>query len=229
MGRLVKYRLDVLEDIISKLHIDESRFINCCLIDSNQSIKFKEEKYHPVDVARYAKLQSITKSKAMQELIKLCEFHKTNALRLEVNVSADYVGTLHTSLIYEFIVIEETGVLLINWNPKFIPYISGNLIPGKFLTIDSTMDGVSSNRRYSMYMLLTKNLYRLEKEGEFWIKENEIREGIGLTKSEYGDLRTLHAKILKPTLGEIYNRLGKSLSSKIVSGRIKLTYKEEVR
>lgn len=225
MRTTVRLRQDILEDVINKLRIDESRFINCCLLEVNQGIKFKEENYYPVDVNRYAELQHIESGKAIKELIELCEFHKTNSLAIPVAGN----GTLHTSLIYEYLHYEEEKLLHINWNPKLIPYISGTMVAGKFLTIDTRMDGVSSSRRYSMYILLANNLWQLEKYGSFALSSLEIRTGLGLIAGEYKELNVLNSKVIKPTLKDIYSKLGINLQCAIKRGKVIFTYKEVLK
>lgn len=222
MKTTVKVRQDMLEDVINKLRIDESRFINCCLLSTNQGVKFKEEKYYPVDVIRYADLGKITTGQAMTELIDICRFHKENALAIAIAGN----GTLHTSLIYEYIHYEDDRLLFINWNPKLIPYISGTLTAGKFLTIDTRMDGVASNRRYSMYLLIADNLWQLKKQTEFALSSIEIRTSLGLLAGEYKELNVLNSKVIKPTLKDIYNRLGTNLQCTIKKGKVVFTYKE---
>jgi hypothetical protein len=224
MKTSVKYRIDTLEDVISRLRIDESRFINCCLLDVSQGIKFKSETYYPVDVRRYAELQKIDVGKAFTEVLELCKFHKTNALSVPLSGSS----ILHTSLIYEYREDIETKTIHINWNPKFIPYVSGKMEPGRFLTIDIKMDGVSSNRRYSMYVLLTKYLWRLDKEDTFAISEAEIRKGLNLEVTEYQQFKVLNSKIIKPTLVEIKNRLGIGLEAKLSKGNAVFALKKGI-
>jgi hypothetical protein len=60
----VKYRIDALDDVVNKLRIDESRFINCCLLGVEQRVRFKEENYYPVDIRTYAIRQNIDIGKA---------------------------------------------------------------------------------------------------------------------------------------------------------------------
>jgi hypothetical protein len=220
----VKYRIDAVDDVVNKLRIDESRFINCCLLGVEQRVRFKEENYYPVDIRTYAVRQNIDIGKAFNEVLAICKFHKENSLAISVGGSA----VLHTSLIYEYREDIDDKTVYINWNPKFIPYISGEMEPGKFLTVDICMDGVPSNRRYSMYLLIAKHLWRLEREGTFSLTKEEIRKGLNLGETEYKEFNVLNSKVIKPTLEAIKNKLGKSIQVRLSKGTAIFAHKDTI-
>jgi len=221
MSKIV-VRVDTLEDVISKVRLDENRFLNCCLLGENQKVKFKEETYYPVDICKYAELGGISRGRALEELIGICAKHKES-----FNLMVGETAVLCTSLIYEFRHDKECGTLHINWNPKLIPYISGVMQPGKYLTLDVVMVGTSSGHRYKLYTLLQKHLWKLDhtEYGVVELSEENIRKVLGLT-TEYNSFRTLNAKIIKPTLVEIANKTGKHLQCRLSKGKAVITYKE---
>jgi hypothetical protein len=214
----IKLHRTTLPDVINKLRIDESRLINCCLLGADQGILFKDELYYPVDVYRYAKLGNITMTAALTELVEICEYHRSNCLQIPVKLANGNTPTLYTSLIYNYIVDTACKTIGINWNPKFVPYISGYMKPGEFITVESVMDSVSSNRRYSMYVLLTQYLWELDKYPDFKISEIMLRHGLGLKDTEYKEFKELIRSIVKPTLVEVYNKLGRRLQCKVRRG-----------
>jgi hypothetical protein len=159
---------------------------------------------------------------AITELLGICEKHKSEILRINLGNGAILV----TSLIYDFIYKPEEKLLAINWNRKFIPMISGQMPSGEFLTIDVRMDGVSSTHRYNLALLLQKNIWKLDKQGEFYLSEKLLRETLGL-KDKYKEFNVLHTKIVKPTLGHLYDKLGLRLQSRIRGKDVKFWCGEE--
>ena len=219
MGTEIKLHHNMVE-VFKDIELWDSRFINCCLLGTNQKIIFKKEDYYPVDIRMYAKQSGMSEIQAFtrveETVLKLKE--------LDIKVKLPDNRILHTSLIYSFIVDVASRTININWNKNFIPLISGRMEAGNFLMLDTKASTISSNRRYCLYVLLQKYLWKLPIDGAFYIEKQEIRAMIGLKETEYAEYKALNKWVVKPTLADIHNKLGIGLQAKVLGSKVRFTY-----
>jgi hypothetical protein len=209
-------------DTIKHLELYDNRFINCCLLGEDQGVLFKKERYYPVDVDEYAKSCKLRLHEAFESVIDVIRKLKETSMDITLPDGSVYV----TSLIYDFIYNESEKQILINWNSKFIPLISGHMEAGNFLLVDPRISTISSSKRYSLYILIEKNLWQLTRHGKFILTKEEIRTMLNLEETEYKEFKSLHAKIIKPTLTDIYNKLGIKLVSSVRANKVIFNYGE---
>jgi len=207
---------------INQLDIWDSRFINSCLVGSNQGVMFAREKMYPVDIHKYAELSGLyygeAFDKALKAAIKLRDFKFSMVL--------PNGATLHDQLVYKIIEDKDMQLFLIHWNENFIPLVSGHMKAGDFISPQVSAASFSSNRRYCLYLALIKQLYLLEKQDSFIIPKQEIRSILGLKEGEYSEFKMVNAKVIKPALRDIYAKLGIPITCKIHSSRVIFQYGE---
>jgi len=206
--------------IFKDIELYSTRFINCCLLGTGQGTKYGEYDYYPVNIYKYKEVCNLTLSEAYESAFNMAT--KLNEIKLELKLVDG--KTLVTNLIHGIVYEKEKNVLLINWNKDFIPLISGNMLKGTFLMADIAMIEVQSTHRYAMYLLIQKYLWKLARESRFFLGKGEIREQLGLKGSEYKQFKELHRSIIKPTLKDMYNRVGVSLKTKVVGDRVEFTH-----
>ena len=207
-------------DIIKNLKLYDNRFINCCLLGENQGILFKKERYYPVNVEAYSKVSKLKSKEAFISILEVLRKLKETSMDIKLPNGSIYV----TSLVYDYIYCEEDRKIHVNWNSKFIPLISGHMEAGKFLLADPRITNINSNKRYCLYLLIEKNLWQLCKQVTFVLPKDEIREMLNLQDYEYREFKSLHAKVIKPTLVDIYNKLGVKLITSVRGNRVIFQY-----
>jgi len=228
MDKTVSNGMKIHHNVISvlkELELYENRFVGCCLWGEDQGILFSNDKMYPVDVEAYSKVCGTTRSKAFKDLLEIIRKLKETSFDIKLPDNSVYV----TSIVYDFLYKEENKTILVNWNKKFIPLISGNMEAGKFMVLDKRIASISSNKRYLMYILIEKNLWKLSKQDLFFIEKQEIRDVLNLLPEEYTEFKSLHAKVIKPTLKDIYNKLGIGLETSIRGSKVLFNYKKEVK
>ncbi len=201
--------------------IDEQRFLNSCLDKNWQRELIKEEAYLPVDISNYASKQNISLGQAYSELRAIAD-RFTEEMRVVLDTGETWV----TRVIYDYKFQDEGYTLSVQFNKNLIPYISGYMEEGTFMTYDNRMDKVSSNRRYLMAELIQKHLYKLKKEGRFILSLREIRFGLNLKDTEYKVYSQLNAFVIKPTLQDIATILGEHIVAKKTSIGVIFSRKE---
>jgi len=189
--------------------IDTIRFLNSCL-SSYQGTLYKEDTYYPVDIEHYAKGSGISIGKALTEIIELATFYRETTIKIELANRS----TWHTSLIYDFIVNSEDNTLVIQWNKKVIPLISGKMPKGTFSYYNRKMDYVPNKKRYLMYELLSSTLHTFAVTDVKRLSLLVIREALALEDTEYLEFRELNRRIIQPTVEDIYKILGVEISAK---------------
>jgi hypothetical protein len=214
----IKLHHNALE-VLPELNLYDNRFIACCLLGKDQGVKFKQEKYYPVDLKHYASLCSITVDQALTNLEIIARELQERQLDITLPNGALYV----TSLVYGFIIDKEMQILLIQWNEKFIPLISGTMLAGKFLLIDQIMLEIPSNNRYCLYVLLEKHLWKLSTKESFAVSKQDILDVIKSSQLERG-FKVVMAQFIKPTLKELKNKLGITLHTKVSGNHVLFSY-----
>lgn len=191
-------------------NMDAIRFFNSCLIGKYQKEEFDKEEFYPVDIDYYAKQAKISRGKAYDEAYSLAK----RFLGTSITVDLGKGNFWDSSLIYEIQYNKDQQVLRIKWNLKLIPLISGNMERGKFLYIDARMSDIKSSKRYFLYEFIQKNLYKFNKDSEVILSTAEIREAAKVESTEYTDFKELNRRLIKPTLQDIYEKLGVKLKAK---------------
>jgi hypothetical protein len=206
--------------VLPELNLYDNRFIGCCLLGKDQGVKFKQEKYYPVDVQHYAELCGLTITQALTNLEVIARELQERQLDIVLPNGALYV----TSLVYGFIIDLDMRTLLIQWNEKFIPLISGHLVGGQFLYVEHLMLKIPSNSRYCLYLLIEKNLWLLNKQVEFTLSKENIINIMHLPEGSYPDFKVITARFIKPTLKDIKDKLGITLYNKVDGNKVKFSY-----
>jgi hypothetical protein len=132
--------------------------------------------------------------------------------------------TLHDQIVYKILEDKTMKLFLIHWNTNFIPLVSGHMRAGDFITPAIAAASFSTNRRYSFYLLLEKYLYLLHTQDSFTITKDEIRERLQIQPTEYIEFKMLNAKVIKPALKDIYDKLGIPLVVKVKNTRVMFSY-----
>lgn len=182
--------------------IDAQRFLNSALILHSQKEQLDHKTYYPVDVQRYAYLGSLSLSNAYYELIPLIKAisDKSFTVPLEDN------RIWNTRLIYDFICDPIHYTISIRWNSNVIPYISGDMEPGKFCFYDPTFDSLSSDKHYKFTELMQRHFWKLRLNSEIKISIDEIRTATK-TENVYPEFKDLNRNVIKPGLAAIKAKL----------------------
>jgi hypothetical protein len=207
-------------EIFKDIELYSTRFINCCLLGTNQGTRYGEYDYYPVDIYKYKEVCGLSIGEAYDSAYAMAT--KLNEIKIELKLIDG--RTLVTNLIHGIIYDKEVRTLVINWNKDFIPLISGNMPKGAFLMADVSMIEVQSTYRYSMYLLVQKNLWKLPIDGMFILRKEEIREQLGLKEHMYKQFKELHRSIIKPTLKDMYNKIGVNLKTKVMGDKVEFTH-----
>ena len=159
---------------------------------------------HPVDLVRYEELSGLVGrpgaayDKAVASARKLRD--------TEILVTLPNNTKIYTSIVYDVIATEMA--LSIYWNKDFIPIVSGMMDTASFMFPRVAMAGISSSKRYALYLLIEKNLWRLVKSSMFSLEKEEIREVSQITGSSYDKWSAVTRRVINPTLESIYNTIG---------------------
>lgn len=178
--------------------IDESRFINSILGDVYQRELLDKQKYYPINVVRYADKSGISLGQAFTELRELAIKYKETTL--EIPLKDKHIW--YTSIIYDFIVNEDNKTIFIQWNKEIIPLISGDMEKGYYGMYIADMDNSRSIANYKLSELIQRNLWLLDKKGEFILETSEIRKITG-TESKYKVYSDLRKRIIQPAIDEL--------------------------
>jgi hypothetical protein len=219
MSNTVKLHHDTIP-LFKDLDLCDSRFINSSLLRIDQREKFTDEQYIPVDLHLYASLCGITLKKSYNQVLSIA--NKLRDTSFTLDLSNGY--KINTSLVYEVIYTDDPYIVKINWNRKFIPYISGNMRSGTFITIDPITSTIKSQKRYSLYLLIHKSLWKLGQNDVFYITKADIRLQANVQEGEYKEYKELNRTLLQPTLKDIGNKLGIHLKTKVVGDRVEFRH-----
>lgn len=197
--------------------IDEHRLIASALHKLFHAELFDSRTYYPVDVSLYAVQSGLTISKAYNEILNIVRDWGTK----EVAHKLDDSRTWYTRIIYDIIGDANLNTIQVRWNTEVIGMISGKQEPGKFAIYDSRMTAIGSPRRYLMYELLQRHLYRLGESFSFPLIDDEgyryfelslaeIREATN-TVETYPAYKDLNVNLISPTLVKMREVLGINL------------------
>jgi len=202
----------------------DSRLLNCALVGHEQEITFNSKERYGVDVRRYAELMG--KPTHIKEAYEraLASAIKLRDTSLTIKLPSGY--TLYTSIIFEIDYNEATKTIFIHWNRDFIPLISGRMKDGTFMYPAVTMVEIPI-KRYRLYLLLEKSLWKLGKTGEIRLSKREIQEAVHLDAKSYQRWSVVTSRIIKPTLADMKSRLYKNLVAKVVKGYVVFTEVED--
>jgi hypothetical protein len=199
--------------------IDEHRLITSALHKLFHALEFDSKTYYPVDVGLYAEQSGLTLSKAYREILGIIRAWGTE----EVVHKLDKSRTWYTRIIYDIIGDDDLFTIQVRWNIEVIGMISGKQESGKFATYDSRMTAVGSNKRYLMYELLQRNMYKLGDKFKFptidadgykyfELSLDDIREATN-TVDRYPAFKDLNVNLIIPTLEDMQKLIGISLES----------------
>jgi len=208
MSEVIKLHNNSIETI-KELDVWDCRLMNCALLGKKQGFLLNSKKAYPVDLAKYGELSGL-----MSEPKKAYEKALESAKKLRdtgLDILLPNGGNLYTSMVYEIYYDSKLQVLGIYWNPDFIPLISGEMDKGTFMHPRIDMSGISSAKRYALYLLLEKNLWKLEQLGAIELSKQEIREVTGAIEGIYVEWKTVTRNYVKPTVKAMYDVLGLSL------------------
>jgi hypothetical protein len=211
-------------EVFGQLELSDSRFINCCLVGEDQGIIFDKEKFYPVDIDLYAKLCGLYYGEAFDQLLETVD----KLYQIDLKVTLPSSAVMHTRLVYKYIHDKASKQLLIRWNSTFIPLISGHMEAGRFMEIAVAMVAIPSQTRYQLYLLIQKNLWKLQKAELFVLTKKEVRDVMGLEDGQYAKFANLNARLIKPTLKDVYNKLGIRLKVKVSGDKLLFSYEEVV-
>ena len=222
-GKEVVLKHDVMLELSCKFgSIDEHRFLNSCLVNNYQRIAFEEKTYYAVDVASYAKKQSIGLAKAFREVVDLATKYKETTFQIKLDKNI----TWYTSLIYDFVIDEKLYTVEVQWNKKIIPLISGEMEKGKFSLYDGRMDRIPSSKRYALSELLQRNLWQLKKKPYFELTVRDIRDMLGMQEGEYPLFSEFNRSVIKPTLKDLEKHLNIKLQVKGNRHKVRFSLEE---
>jgi len=208
VNEVVKLHNNSIETI-KELGVWDCRLMNCALLGKKQGFLFNSKKAYPVDLIKYAELSGL--SGRPKEAYKKALNSAKRLRDTSLDILLPNGCSLYTSIVYEIYYDDRLQSLGIYWNPDFIPLISGEMDKGTFMHPRVDMSGVSSAKRYALYLLLEKNLWRLEQEGSIELAKDEIREVTGAVDGIYVEWKTVTRNYVKPTVKAMYDVLGLSL------------------
>lgn len=205
---------------ITEMELWDGRLLNCALVGHSQEVTFNSKERYGVDIHRYAALMGTP-----SHIRRAYEYALASAIKLRdtpitIKLATGY--TLRTSIIFELDYNEETKTIFIHWNRDFIPLISGTMDKGKFMYPSVTMVEIPI-KRYRLYLLLEKHLWKLSRDGEIRLTKREIQEVAHLDAKSYERWSNVTSRIIKPTLHDMKTRLYKNLTSRVEGGEVIFT------
>lgn len=190
--------------------IEEIRCINNCLVGQYQKLRFDESRFYPVDVGKYAEQSGLTICQAYHKILPILSYFRDTQIVVKID---NY--ELHTSVVHRYKNSEDMYTIEVQWDRDIIDWISGEMLPGEFVYVDHRMSEVSSSRRYLLYEFLTKYIYRLKTvEDVVEIATGELRDACGIGPQEYKEFKELNRRVIRPTLEDIYQKIGLRLEIK---------------
>lgn len=214
----LKYHDNFLE-VVSELKLDEIRVIGSVLSLPEQRKLFEDDKPYAVDVRKYSELSGVSISHAYHEILTIAEEHRVKKLSIKLPTGS----TVVTSLISSYEVNLEAKTIRIYWNKEFKHLVSGCMTAGKFFLSDSRMCGVSSISRYNFYLLIQKNLYKLDLpkyNNEFYLTKEELREALHVNRGEYKRFCDFMFRLVRPSLKDIKTTIGVDLVARIYKNQV---------
>lgn len=194
-------------------NMEDIRLVNCALLGHSQRDLFIKGKEYKVDVARFAEKAGLSLPKAYRKALELANKLLTTVVTIDRGK-----GVLeHTHLVHSVIEDAETKGLAVRWHEEAIPYLSGTMAPGKFITYNTAMDTTKSSARFRLYTLLSRHIYKVHAGDSFRLSVEELKEEIELPEGKYKVYSDLYKRIIRPALDDIMEHTGVSLVAKGVT------------
>jgi plasmid replication initiation protein len=183
--------------------IGHTRFFNASLKQHYQLDEFSQAKYYPVDLQFFADQSGLPAGLAYKQCKELANYFMQETYTIPLEDGFTWVTRLFVDYKYDDTMQE----LSVQWNPAFIKKVSGKLIAGEFITVDTRMSAVQSNKRYLLYEYLQQNLWRLNKVGFFQLKLLDLRKYTNTHATEYVEFKEFKRNVLDTTLFDMNTRL----------------------
>lgn len=209
-------------DTLLQMDIWDQRLLNCALLGKDQGFLWQQKRVHPVDLGKYSELSGLVGRPSIVYDRALASARKLRDAEVLVTLPND--TKLYTSIVYDILATEAS--LSIYWNKNFLPIVSGMMDTASFMFPRVAMAGVSSSKRYALYLLIEKNLWRLAKSGTFSLDKEEIKEVAQIEGSSYDKWSAVTRRVINPTLESIYNILGIELIVKTGRSEVEFSLKE---
>jgi hypothetical protein len=201
----------------------DNRLINCILLGENQKVRFSEEDFFTVDLDKYYSFGLIDGSKRKTFINALESATKLRDAPIEILLEDGSIlyGGVFAAIQYN----KETCYLRVKWNSYFIPLVSGDMEAGKFLFPVVDMVKIPE-RRYSLYLLMEKNLYKLETDRKFILPKVEILEALRIDKDSKmaKTFKEISRCFIKKTLDDLYNKTGRKLTYSIIKENVEFKH-----
>ena len=205
----IKLHHDTLHTIVN-LDTWDVRLVNSTLNERNQKVLMAAEELYPVDLTLYQELCSLKGQPS-----KAYEKAKASAIRLRdasLEIKLEGNKIYRSSIIHSVLYSDSDRTINLSWNELFVPLVSGKLAAGEFLQPAVIMAELT-HKRYSLYLLISKDLWKLRRDTGFRILKEDILKAVGARRGQaFGEI---NANYLKPVIGEFYNKLGLKLSVKV--------------
>jgi len=193
--------------------MDEIRALNSSLMGFNYMNDLSSDKVYPVNLDAYAAQSGIDVAHAFAEVKAILDKFLVKVYTVKLAPGRSFVGTVLAGYEKD----ENYYTLRVQWNSLLIPYLSGELNPGEFITIDSKMGNISSEKRYKLYEYLSKNLmYR----GKLVVEYQEVRDVLQVEPHQYREFKDLNKRLIQPTLDDIWKELHIRITTSCSRGRI---------
>lgn len=193
-------------DTVLQLDIWDSRLLNCTLLRTDQGETFCKGKAFPVDLVEFGIMGGMGKSPKEVYDKALISAKKLRDTPLDIKLPDG--SNLYTSLVYEIHYDDKLQTIALSWNPAFVPLISGDMAKGKFMFPRVSMAALSSNKRYGLYLLIEKGLYKASSPEGLVLRKEAIREVLGIDNGSYKEWKDVTRRFIKPTTETLYSILG---------------------
>jgi hypothetical protein len=212
-----------LVGMYGEMWLQAQRVLNCLLIKVDQDKLIQGEdkdRFKAVDIRRYAELGDMSIGEAYNEIVKTIEVMRVTPLKFPISGG----GIFTTSIIHSHIAQEDPYLVFIDLDKALVPMLSGELPSGQFLLADPIMDSLKSSKRYTFYLHVKKQLWKLKKQPSFIVPITDVRVAFGLSDNQYPETRRIVEKLIKPALKDIQIKLGIALKAKATLAGIEISY-----
>ncbi len=193
--------------------MDEIRALNSSLVGIGHKEVLSSNKLYPVDIDAYARQCSLPISEAYTELKAILDKFQLKVYTVELSPGRSFVGTVIAGYEKD----ENNYTLRVQWNSLLMPYISGEFTPGEYITVDSRMGNIASEKRYKLYEYLCKNLLY---KTTLVVGYQDIRNVLQVEPEQYKEFKDLNKRLIQPTLEDMRKELRVVVTSSCRSGRI---------
>lgn len=201
----------------------DNRLINCVLKLEEQKNILSSEDFYPVDLTLYYSFGLIegSRKKTFEKLIESAKRLRDAAIEIRLADGSILYGGLFAAIQYN----TDPMYMRIKWNDYFLPLISGKMEAGKFLFPSVEMVKLPE-RKYSLYLLIEKNLYKLDKNESFLLQKEVILSSLRLEfdSKMAKTFKEVSRLYIKPTLKALYLKTGISLTYKVIANKVEFRY-----